>query len=86
MEHALIEDLDSAIALASRSRRNDHLERVTDLFLRDAPRLSDEQIDLFDVVIARLASAIEVRARYGAVRASRGCSECTAGCGTFSRP
>jgi uncharacterized protein (DUF2336 family) len=63
MEHALIEDLDSAIAHASRSRRNDHLERVTDLFLRDAPRLSDEQIDLFDVVIARLANAIEVRAR-----------------------
>ncbi len=63
MEHALIEDLDSAIALASRSRRNDHLERVTDLFLRDARRLSDEQIDLFDVVIARLANAIEVRAR-----------------------
>ncbi len=60
---ALIREVDDAIARGSRERRADHLRQVTDLFLRDAPALSDEQVDLFDVVIARLAAVIEARAR-----------------------
>lgn len=60
---ALIREVDDAIARGDGSRRADQLRRVTDLFLRDATALTDEQIDLFDVVIARLAAAIEARAR-----------------------
>jgi uncharacterized protein (DUF2336 family) len=59
----LLLDLEESLARSSGSKRVDALRRVTDLFLRDAEMLSDEQIDLFDVVIARLAAAIEARAR-----------------------
>lgn len=59
----LIHDLEDSIARGSSEKRTDNLRRVTDLFLRDADSLTEEQIDLFDVVIARLASAIETRAR-----------------------
>lgn len=59
----LIREVEDAIARGTPPRRVQQLRRVTDLFLRDAPALTDEQIDLFDVVIARLASAIEARAR-----------------------
>lgn len=60
---ALIREVDDAIARGTTARRADHLRKVTDLFLRDAPALTDDQVDLFDVVIARLAAAIEARAR-----------------------
>ncbi|GGK33314.1 DUF2336 domain-containing protein [Salinarimonas ramus] len=60
---ALMREVDDAIARGTSTRRADHLRQVTDLFLRDAPALTDEQVDLFDVVIARLAAAIEARAR-----------------------
>jgi uncharacterized protein (DUF2336 family) len=43
--------------------RLESLRQVTDLFLRDAVALTDEQVELFDLVIARLAAAIETRAR-----------------------
>lgn len=59
----LIHDLEDSIARGSGERRIENLRRVTDLFLRDAEALTEEQIDLFDVVIARLAAAIETRAR-----------------------
>ncbi|TVR10224.1 MAG: DUF2336 domain-containing protein [Salinarimonadaceae bacterium] len=56
-------EIEVCVARSPSARRADHLTRVTDLFLRDAPMLSDEQVELFDVVIARLATAIETRAR-----------------------
>jgi uncharacterized protein (DUF2336 family) len=56
----LIQDLEGA---SSRDKRVENLRRVTDLFLRDHGALTDEQVDLFDIVIARLAVAIETRAR-----------------------
>jgi uncharacterized protein (DUF2336 family) len=59
----LIQELEDTIARNPSGKRVDHLKRVTDLFLRDAQVLNDEQIDLFDVVIARLATAIETNAR-----------------------
>jgi hypothetical protein len=59
----LILDLEDSIARGTDERRADTLRRVTDLFLRDAEQLTEDQIDLFDVVIARLAAAIETRAR-----------------------
>jgi uncharacterized protein (DUF2336 family) len=59
----LISDLEESIARGSQERRVETLQRVMDLFLGDADSLTEEQIDLFDVVIARLAAAIETRAR-----------------------
>ena len=59
----MIQELEDTILRSPSEKRVDHLRRVTDLFLRDAPALNDEQIDLFDVVIARLATAIETSAR-----------------------
>lgn len=59
----VIADLEDSIARGSQERRLASLRQVTDLFMRDAEALSDEQVDLFDIVIARLAAAIETRAR-----------------------
>jgi uncharacterized protein (DUF2336 family) len=56
-------DLEDSITGGSQQRRLESLRQVTDLFLRDAVALTDEQVELFDLVIARLASAIETRAR-----------------------
>jgi hypothetical protein len=58
----LMRDLEESIG-ASPDRRETTLWGVTDLFLVDAARLTDEQIDIFDSVIARLAAEIETRAR-----------------------
>ena len=59
----LIRDLEGSIAYGSPERRAETLKRVTDLFLQSPETLSDEQVDVFDMVIARLATAIETRAR-----------------------
>ncbi|MCG6121851.1 MAG: DUF2336 domain-containing protein [Microvirga sp.] len=56
-------EIEASVARSPSARRADHLARVTDLFMRDSEMLSEEQVDLFDVVIARLATAIETRAR-----------------------
>jgi Uncharacterised protein conserved in bacteria (DUF2336) len=58
----LMHDLEESI-VASPERREMTLWGVTDLFLLDAARLTDDQIDIFDSVIARLAAEIETRAR-----------------------
>ena len=44
------------------SRRIQTLRKVTDLFLADADRLSDRQVDVFDDVLVRLIDKIETRA------------------------
>lgn len=62
MSH-LLADLEESIAHGSPKWRVDALRSVTDLFLGDAGALTDEQIELFDVVIGRLAAVIETRAR-----------------------
>jgi hypothetical protein len=59
----LMNDLEESIVAASPERRETTLWGVTDLFLLDADLLTDEQIDIFDSVIARLAAEIEARAR-----------------------
>jgi uncharacterized protein (DUF2336 family) len=59
----ILRELDSAIAHGSRARRSDMLQHVTTLFLTGAERYSDDEIVLFDDVIARLAEDIEVAAR-----------------------
>ena len=60
---AILAELDGAIAHGSSRKRVDTLRKVTDLFVIGANQYSEEQIALFDDVIARLAGAIEGRAR-----------------------
>ena len=59
----LLADLDGALGRRSDDRRAEALRRVTDLFLLQAEALDDEQRDLFDAVILRLAKAIEIGPR-----------------------
>lgn len=57
--HSLIAELDVAIGQASTSRQSQILQRITDLFLSDTMRYSDEQIAIFDDVIQRLIEKAE---------------------------
>jgi uncharacterized protein (DUF2336 family) len=59
---SLISEIEDAVQSGSPSRRADTLRGVTDLFLNDASRLSDEQVALFDDVIGHLIDEIEIKA------------------------
>jgi hypothetical protein len=59
----LMHDLEQTIASGSPGRQESTLWQITNLLLVDIERLTDEQIDIFDRVIARLAEAIEVEVR-----------------------
>jgi uncharacterized protein (DUF2336 family) len=59
----LIGALDHALASRSNGRRAEILGQVTDLFIVEAAKLSDNEIELFDDVITRLAFDIELSAR-----------------------
>ena len=63
VEQSLIARLEGTFASGSPEKQLEVLRHVTDLFLVGAKGYSDEQIDLFDGVISRLADRIEVRAR-----------------------
>jgi uncharacterized protein (DUF2336 family) len=56
---SLIDELESAIKGGSAESRVSTLRQITDLFLHDANRLSDEQISVFDDVLCLLAEKIE---------------------------
>jgi uncharacterized protein (DUF2336 family) len=56
---SLIDDLERAVKGASPEHRTNTLRQVTDLFLHDANRLSDEQIAVFDDVLCLIAERIE---------------------------
>jgi uncharacterized protein (DUF2336 family) len=56
-------ELEDAITNGSSQKRVEALRRITDLFVNGAEQFSDEQVALFDQVIARLADEIEARAR-----------------------
>ena len=60
---SLLDELASALASGSNARRIEMLSRVTDLFLGSAETYTDDQVNLFDEVIGKLASAIEAKAR-----------------------
>lgn len=60
---SLIEELERALAVGTESHRTEMLLRITDLFMAGAERYSDGQIDLFDEVITKLATAIEAKTR-----------------------
>ncbi len=61
--NALLRDLEATMMRGSQSERAQILSRLTDLFISTAGAMEDEQVSVFDVVIGRLARAIEVRAR-----------------------
>ncbi len=59
----LLDELEAAVALGTNSRRIQMLTRITDLFVGGAPRYSEQQVSVFDDVMARLVSTIETQAR-----------------------
>ncbi len=60
MQHAsLIDELESAVKAGSSENRVNTLRRVTDLFLHDADRLNEQQIQVFDDVLCHLVERIE---------------------------
>jgi uncharacterized protein (DUF2336 family) len=60
---ALLRDLETTMARGSTDERAVILSRLTDLFLATANEMGEDQVGVFDVVIGRLARAIEMRAR-----------------------
>jgi uncharacterized protein (DUF2336 family) len=62
-EHSFIAELEGTLATGSPARQAEILRRVTDLFLARASQYSEEQVDLFDGVISRLAECIETKVR-----------------------
>src|ERR1700756_1987148 len=59
----LIEQLEQAFTHSDMRQRAETLRRVTDLFVFNAGRFTDEQIELFDEVMGRLVQEIDVTAR-----------------------
>ena len=59
---SLISELEDAIQSGSKDKRVDSLRRITDLFVADANRLNDEQIEVFDDVLCHLIKRIEGKA------------------------
>jgi uncharacterized protein (DUF2336 family) len=59
----MLKELDRALAAGSRTRSAETLNRVTDLFIAGASQYNEEQVTVFDEVMGRLVTAIEVRAR-----------------------
>jgi len=60
--HSLISELEDAIKSGPMDNRVETLRRVTDLFVTDADRFSDEQIAVFDDVLGHLIDRIETKA------------------------
>src|SRR5580700_8453407 len=60
---SLLDELDRSLESGSDDQCLEALWRITDLFITGATRYTDEQVGLFDDVIARLMTAIESKAR-----------------------
>jgi uncharacterized protein (DUF2336 family) len=63
LDHSIISELEDAVRSGSPAKRVDTLRQVTDLFLHDGERLSDEQVKVFDDVLCLLIARVETRAR-----------------------
>jgi len=59
----LLDELETALAHGSNVRRIEILTSITDLFVGSAQRYSEDQVRLFDDVMARLVNVIEAKAR-----------------------
>jgi uncharacterized protein (DUF2336 family) len=60
---SVIAELEDAVRGGSSAKRISTLRQVTDLFLNDAERLSDEQVKVFDDVLCHLVARVEVRVK-----------------------
>jgi len=58
---SLFDELDAALQSGSSDKRLGMLRQVTDLFLTEADRLSEEQVAVFDLVLVQLIERIEAR-------------------------
>ena len=61
--HSIIAELEDAVRGGSSARRVETLRQVTDLFLNDGERLSDDQVKVFDDVLCLLIARVETRAQ-----------------------
>jgi hypothetical protein len=61
--HSIIAELEDAVRGGSSAKRVDTLRQVTDLFLNDGDRLSDDQVKVFDDVLCLLIARVETRAK-----------------------
>lgn len=59
----LLNEVEDAMASGSLARRGKIVRRITDLFIVGSAQCSDQEIELFDDVLTRLAVEIEVSAR-----------------------
>jgi uncharacterized protein (DUF2336 family) len=60
---SIIEELEEAVRSGSSAKRVSTLRQVTDLFLHDADRLSDDQVKVFDDVLCHLVARVETRVK-----------------------
>jgi hypothetical protein len=60
---SIIAELEEAITSGSSAKRVSTLRQVTDLFLRDAERLSEDQVRVFDDVLCHLVARVETRVK-----------------------
>src|SRR5262249_37264778 len=59
---SLIDELENALASGTSDQRIHTLARITDLFIIGAESYSDDQIDVFDDVLLKIAARIEAKA------------------------
>jgi uncharacterized protein (DUF2336 family) len=60
---SIIAELEDAVRSGSSAKRISTLRQVTDLFLHDAERLSEEQVKVFDDVLCHLVARVETRVK-----------------------
>jgi uncharacterized protein (DUF2336 family) len=60
---SIIDELEEAVASGSSDKRVTPLRRVTDLFLNDGERLSEDQVRVFDDVLCHLVARVETRVK-----------------------
>src|ERR1700749_5275001 len=60
---SIIEELEDAVKSGSSAKRVNTLRQVTDLFLHDGERLSDDQVKVFDDVLCHLVARVEERVK-----------------------
>src|SRR6202790_4166232 len=63
LDYSIIAELEDAVQSGSSRKRVDTLRQVTNLFLHDGARLSDDQVKVFDDVLCLLIARVESRAR-----------------------
>ena len=66
---SIIAELEEAVRSGSSAKRINTLRQVTDLFLRDADRLSEDQVKVFDDVLCHLVARVETRIKAEVPRA-----------------